>query len=50
MTPESQSLFSITLFLALSSLLAWSHRHNRNRQLGAALAVCIARSDDASNF
>jgi hypothetical protein len=29
MTPESQTLFSITLFLALSSLLAWSNRRHR---------------------
>ena len=29
MAPESQTLFSITLFLALSSLLAWSNRHTR---------------------
>ena len=30
MAPESQTLFSITLFLALSSLLAWSNRRNRS--------------------
>ena len=30
MLPESQTLFSLTLFLALSSLLAWSNRRNRS--------------------
>ena len=32
MAPESQTLFSVTLFLALSSLLAWSNRRNRAAQ------------------
>ena len=29
MAPESQTLFSMTLFLALSSLLAWLNRRER---------------------
>ena len=39
MTPESQTLFSMTLFLALSSLLAWSNRRNRTRDSGVAVPV-----------
>jgi hypothetical protein len=48
MAPESQTLFSLTMFLALSSLLAWSNRRNRNRQLGEALAVSSTRSDESA--
>ena len=29
MTPETQPLFSVSLYLALCSLLAWSNRRNR---------------------
>ena len=41
MTPECQTLFSLTLFLALSSLLAWSNRRHRRveRVAGAASPV-----------
>jgi hypothetical protein len=47
MAPESQTLFSVTLFLALSSLLAWSHRRNRTSQgLGGAMAVSPVRSGE----
>ena len=39
MTPDSQTLFSITLFLALSSLLAWSNRRHRGTQADTSGAV-----------
>ncbi|HUB81016.1 MAG TPA: hypothetical protein VMB03_19565 [Bryobacteraceae bacterium] len=40
MTPHCQTLFSLTLFLALSSLLAWSNRrHPVGRVAGAASPV-----------
>jgi hypothetical protein len=39
MTPESQTLFSITLFLALSSLLAWCNRRNRFARERVAVRV-----------
>ena len=39
MIPETQTLFSITLFFALSSLLAWSNRRNRTHQLVGTSAV-----------
>jgi hypothetical protein len=43
MAPESQTLFSVTLFLALSSLLAWSNRRNRaSLALGGAVTVSPA--------
>ena len=29
MAPEAQTIFSVTLFLALSSLLAWTTRRHR---------------------
>jgi hypothetical protein len=46
MAPESQTLFSLTLFLALSSLLAWSNRRNRaSHGLGGAVPVSLARND-----
>ena len=49
MPPESQTLFSIALFLALSSLLAWSNRRNRNfrTQAGAVALVCGEESVEA---
>jgi hypothetical protein len=31
MLPETQTLFSVTLFLALTCLLAWSNRRHRSR-------------------
>jgi len=37
MTPASQTLFSITLFLALSSLLAWSNRRHRGTRVDSSL-------------
>jgi hypothetical protein len=37
MTPDSQTLFSITLFLALSSLLAWSNRRHRGTRVDSSL-------------
>ena len=46
MLPESQTLFSLTMFLALSSLLAWSNRRNRGaRQLPEAVAVSRVRGE-----
>ena len=42
MTPDSQTLFSVTLFLALSSLLAWSNRRHRSTQMNAPIAVSLA--------
>jgi hypothetical protein len=51
MAPESQTLFSITLFLALSSLLAWSNRRHRNRQWGDPIAATVVRTNrPAGNF
>jgi hypothetical protein len=48
MAPESQTLFSITLFLALSSLLAWSNHRNRGaRQMSATVGVSPVRGDDS---
>jgi hypothetical protein len=35
MSPESQTLFSVTLFLALTSLMAWTNRRNRSRTAAA---------------
>jgi uncharacterized membrane protein len=40
MTPDSQTLFSITLFLALSSLLAWSNRRHR-AQVATSIGVSL---------
>jgi len=40
MTPECQTLFSLTLFLALSSLLAWSNRRHRGvERVGGAKSL-----------
>jgi hypothetical protein len=51
MAPESQTLFSMTLFLALSSLLAWSNRRNRaGRAVQAPVAVAVVRGDDPAKF
>jgi hypothetical protein len=36
MTPEAHTLYSIALFLALSALLAWSHRRNRRRAVAGS--------------
>ena len=48
MVPVSQTLFSLTLFLALSSLLAWSNRRNRSSRIVAApVAANLVRSDDS---
>jgi hypothetical protein len=44
MTPESQTLFSITLFLALSSLMAWTNRRNRGTN---QIAVSLVRSGES---
>jgi hypothetical protein len=44
MAPESQTLFSMTLFMALSSLLAWSKGRNRvGCPVQAPVAVAIVR-------
>ena len=48
MAPESHTLFSITLFLALSSLLAWSNRRNRaSHRLDGAAPAPLERNDDS---
>ena len=48
MTPESQTLFSITLFLALSSLLAWTNRRNRGaHRMGETIAVSLVRRGES---
>jgi hypothetical protein len=40
MAPEAQTLFSMTLFLALSSLMAWLKRRNQaSLQSGGAMPV-----------
>ena len=42
MTPETHTLFSVTLFLALSSLLAWTGRKDRNaRRMRATLTAAL---------
>jgi hypothetical protein len=41
MTPECQTLFSLTLFLALSSLLAWTDRRHRAAQRVAGAASLV---------
>jgi hypothetical protein len=46
MTPASQTLFSITLFLALSSLLAWSNRRHRGTQVGTSVARPLVCGND----
>jgi hypothetical protein len=51
MAPESQTLFSMTLFMALSSLLAWSNRRNRaGCPVQAPVAVAIVRGEDSMKF
>jgi len=45
MTPETQTLFSITLFLALSSLLAWSNRRCRGTQVDASVAGSLVGNE-----
>jgi hypothetical protein len=47
MTPESHTLFSLTLFLALSSLLAWTNRRSRGNN---QIAVSVARSGDSAKL
>ena len=46
MTPDSQTLFSITLFLALSSLLAWSNRRYRSTQMNTPITVSLAPGNE----
>jgi len=46
MTPQCQTLFSLTLFLALSSLLAWSNRHQRGAHKVTA-AEPLVRGEDS---
>jgi hypothetical protein len=52
MLPEAQTLFPVTLFLALSSLLAWSNRRHRiSRHYRATVAAALwpdNRSADAA--
>jgi hypothetical protein len=46
MPPESQTLFSVTLFLALSSLLAWSNRrHRRALPVDGPALIALVRGD-----
>ena len=45
MTPETQTLFSITLFLALSSLLAWSNRRHRGTQVDTSVAGSLVGNE-----
>jgi hypothetical protein len=49
MTPESQTLFSITLFLALSSLLAWSNRRHRGNQVDTPITGSLPRGHEPVN-
>jgi hypothetical protein len=44
MTPEYHTLFSLTLFIALSTLLAWSNRRNRARLEGEPITVPVTVS------
>jgi hypothetical protein len=46
MTPDSQTIFSITLFAALSSLLAWSSRRHRSTRMGIPVAVSLAQGNE----
>jgi len=46
MTPQCQTLFSLALFLALSSLLAWSNRHQRGAHKVTA-AEPLVRGEDS---
>jgi hypothetical protein len=46
MTPDSQTVFSITLFLALSALLAWSNRRYRSTQMNTPIAVLLAPGNE----
>jgi hypothetical protein len=50
MTPLSNSIYAITLFFALNSLLLWSNRRHRTarhyRQRVAADLVCGDESQD----
>ncbi|HUI58451.1 MAG TPA: hypothetical protein VLY04_25945 [Bryobacteraceae bacterium] len=47
MTPETQPLFSVTLYLALCSLLAWSNRRNRHaRHFRATVAAVLVGPRD----
>jgi len=41
MAPESQTIFSVTLFLALSFLLAWKNRRHRVRPAQAPVAIVV---------
>ncbi len=50
MTPESHTIYSVSLFLSLASLLLWSKRRHRasrpvRRGLASALAA-IERAED----
>jgi hypothetical protein len=48
MAPESQTLFSMSLFLALSSLLAWSNRRNRAAlRLHGAMPASQVRDEES---
>ena len=46
MTPDSQTVFSITLLLALSALLAWSNRRYRSTQMNTPIAVLLAPGNE----
>jgi hypothetical protein len=47
MWPETQTLYSVTLFFALSSLLAWSHRrHRASRRFREALAATLRQGGE----
>ena len=48
MAPESQTLFSITLFLALSSLLEWQSRRQRGASRNGNTAMAAVGGGDHS--
>jgi len=48
MSPEAHILFPVTLFLALSSLLAWSNRRNRiSRYFRASVSAAVLRGGES---
>lgn len=48
MLPQTQTLFSVALFFALSSLLAWSNRRNRAAHKATGpVAVTLVRGDES---
>ena len=47
MSPETQTLFSLTLFLALSFLLAWSNRRHREEHDQDATTAAMPAAEGA---